>query len=285
MRGPEAGLRLKRLRRNEVEELDGRRGGATARRWSPSTTLTSPACSGRGGSLAGPAGAEEPIRNMADARRRTIKAVYEDPRAGFGSIAQTLQQAQVRDPSISKKEVKAFLDGLRVTQRGYNSFVPLEPKSQPGAKPNQPGAKPNQTSQEPSQTSQKARSQTKPARKPARSQTKPARKPARSQAKPARSQPKKAALQKRSCWAFCQTAYLGVSILQPHACTQRFRPIKRGASTHWASPYSLGEPVGRASTKRPLGEPTFTVASTVANACLALLRCPLGTRCPLGAFS
>ena len=78
-RGPEAG-------RNKVEEPDGPRGG----------------------SLAGPAGAEEAIRNMADARRRTIKTVYEDPRTGFGSIAQTLQQAQVRDPSISKK---AFLDG------------------------------------------------------------------------------------------------------------------------------------------------------------------------------
>ena len=71
---------------------------------------------------------------MADARRRTIKAVYEDPRTGFGSIAQTLQQAQVRDPSISRGEVKAFLDGLRVNQdrpqRGYNSFVPLEPMNQ-----------------------------------------------------------------------------------------------------------------------------------------------------------
>ena len=70
---------------------------------------------------------------MADARRRTIKAV-EDPRTGFGSIAQTLQQAQVRDPSISRGEVKAFLDGLRVNQdrpqRGYNSFVPLEPMNQ-----------------------------------------------------------------------------------------------------------------------------------------------------------
>ena len=33
----------------------------------------------RGGSLAGLAGAEEAIRNMADARRRTIKAVYKDP--------------------------------------------------------------------------------------------------------------------------------------------------------------------------------------------------------------
>ena len=74
-----------------------------------------------------PAGAEEAIRNMADARRRTIKAVYEDPRTGFGSIAQTLQQAQARDSSISREEVKAFLD-LRMNQdrpqRGYNSFVP-----------------------------------------------------------------------------------------------------------------------------------------------------------------
>ena len=37
---------------------------------------------------------------MADARRRTIKAVYKDPRTGFGSIAQTLQQAQARVPTV-----------------------------------------------------------------------------------------------------------------------------------------------------------------------------------------
>ena len=66
---------------------------------------------------------------------------------------------------------------------------------------------------------------------------------------------------------------------------------RRWASPYWASHQTRlgraikrgwGEPsneVGRASTKGPLGE-TFTVAS-VANACLALLRC-LGTRCPLG---
>ena len=79
-----------------------------------------PGPAGQGGSLAGPAQAEEPIRNMADARRQTILAVYEDPRTGFGSIAQTLQQAQVRDPSISREEVKAFLDSLRDRpQRGY----------------------------------------------------------------------------------------------------------------------------------------------------------------------
>ena len=40
----------------------------------------------------------------------------------------------MRDPSISREEVKAFLDGLRVNQdrpqRGYNSFVPLEPMNQ-----------------------------------------------------------------------------------------------------------------------------------------------------------
>ena len=48
--------------------------------------------------------------DMADARRRTIKAVYKDPCTGFGSIAQTLQQAQVRDPSFFREKVKAFLD-------------------------------------------------------------------------------------------------------------------------------------------------------------------------------
>ena len=40
----------------------------------------------------------------------------------------------MRDSSISREEVKAFLDGLRVnqncSQRGYNSFVPLEPMNQ-----------------------------------------------------------------------------------------------------------------------------------------------------------
>ena len=95
--------------------------GTGTARWSDGTVLSPhqralggvqglPGPSGRGGSLAGPAGAEEPIRNMADARRRTIKAVYEDPHTGFGSIAQTLQQAQVRDPSIFREEVRAFLD-------------------------------------------------------------------------------------------------------------------------------------------------------------------------------
>ena len=142
-RGPEAGLRLGRLRRNKVEEFDGdhaverRHGDGHPRLLSPHQRALGgvqglPGPAGRRGSLAGPAGAEESIRNMADARRRTIKAVYEDPRTGFGSIAQTLQQAQVRDPSISREEVKAFLDGLRVNQdpqRGY-SFVPLEPMNQ-----------------------------------------------------------------------------------------------------------------------------------------------------------
>ena len=50
--------------------------------------------------------------------RRTIKAVYEDPRTGFGSIAQTLRQAQVRDPSMSREEVKAFLDTSFTGERG-----------------------------------------------------------------------------------------------------------------------------------------------------------------------
>ena len=55
------------------------------------------------------------------------------------------------------------------------------------------------------------------------SPSKPARKPARSQPKKPARVSFELALQKRSCWAFCQTAYLGVIILQPHACAQRFR--------------------------------------------------------------
>ena len=43
-------------------------------------------------------------------------------RTGFGSLAQTLQQAQARNPGISREEVK--------TGRRDNSFVPLEPMNQ-----------------------------------------------------------------------------------------------------------------------------------------------------------
>ena len=99
--------------------------------------------------------------------------------------------------------------------------------------PNQTSQEPNQTSQkasqEPSQTSQKA-SQTsqKASQEPNQTSQKASQKPSQASQKPTKkSQPgfplRALALQKRSCWAFCQTAYLGVSILQPHACTQRFR--------------------------------------------------------------
>ena len=119
-----------------MEELDGhceverRHGDGHPRLLSPhqralggAQGLPGPAT--QGGSLAGPAEAEEPIRNMADARRRTIKAVYKDP----APVLAALQQAQAHNPSISKEEVKVFLDALRVNQdrpqRGFNSFVPL----------------------------------------------------------------------------------------------------------------------------------------------------------------
>ena len=73
-RGPEAGLRLKRLRRNEVEELDGHReverrhGDGHPRLLSPHQRALGgvqglPGPAGQGGSLAGPAGAEEPIKH------------------------------------------------------------------------------------------------------------------------------------------------------------------------------------------------------------------------------
>ena len=42
------------------------------------------------------------------------KAVYEDPRTGFGSIAQTLHRLRCATPASPER--RAFLDGLRVNQ-------------------------------------------------------------------------------------------------------------------------------------------------------------------------
>ena len=95
-----------------------------------------PGPAGRDGSLAGPAGteeAEEAIRNMANARRETIKARLRGSPHRFRQHSADAAAGPGARPSISRGEVKAFLDGLRVNQdrpqRG-NSFVPLEPMNQ-----------------------------------------------------------------------------------------------------------------------------------------------------------
>ena len=71
---------------------------------------------------------------MAAERQSTIKQVYEDPRTGFGNLAETLKLARQRDPNITREDVKKFLDGLITRedrpQRGYNSYVPPEPMHQ-----------------------------------------------------------------------------------------------------------------------------------------------------------
>ena len=140
--------------------------------------------------------------------------------------------------AICAKMPSSCVSARRAKKQGKKR-KPSQTSQKASQEPNQTSQKASQelsqtsqkASQEPSQTSQKA------SQEPARSQAEPnqpeaSQKASRSQAKPARSQPKKArqgfvrgrsALQKRSCWAFCQTAYLGVIILQPHACTQRFR--------------------------------------------------------------
>ena len=70
----------------------------------------------------------------AEAPQNIIKQVYEDPRTGFGNIADTLRQARARDPRITRQDVKSFMDGLVTRedrpQRGYNSYVPPEPMHQ-----------------------------------------------------------------------------------------------------------------------------------------------------------
>ncbi|OYV32737.1 MAG: hypothetical protein B7Z80_26030 [Rhodospirillales bacterium 20-64-7] len=63
-----------------------------------------------------------------DPKERVISRVYYDLRAGFGSIAQTLQQARAIDPSITREDVSRFLNKQEIRQRKkpnrYNSFVP-----------------------------------------------------------------------------------------------------------------------------------------------------------------
>ena len=101
------GLCLKRLRRNEVEELDGHReverrhGDGHPRLLSPHQRAL--------GSVKGFQARLDKVEGRRShkkhgrRRKQTIKAVYKNPRTGFGSIAQTLQQAQVRDSSILER--------------------------------------------------------------------------------------------------------------------------------------------------------------------------------------
>ena len=61
-------------------------------------------------------------------RIAVIKAVYEDPETGFGSVRDTYLQAKAKDPGIRYIDVKAFLDKLAHRQavfrpRGFNSWV------------------------------------------------------------------------------------------------------------------------------------------------------------------
>ena len=71
---------------------------------------------------------------MAAARQAVIKQVHENPRTGFGNLADTLRQARQQDPNITRQDVKRFMDGLVTSedrpQRGYNSYVPPEPMHQ-----------------------------------------------------------------------------------------------------------------------------------------------------------
>ena len=60
-------------------------------------------------------------------KEATIKRVHEDPRTGFRSAAETLKAARVLDRSVTREDVAAFFEGLRVKEerpdRRYNSFV------------------------------------------------------------------------------------------------------------------------------------------------------------------
>ena len=63
-----------------------------------------------------------------------IREVYFDPEDGFGSIEATFREANKRDPSITRKQVKEYLDNLDIRQRkrgsNWNSYVVDGPRVQ-----------------------------------------------------------------------------------------------------------------------------------------------------------
>ena len=63
-----------------------------------------------------------------DAKSRLIARKYYDVQEGFGNVEHTLRRVQEVDPSVTREEVRRFLNRQEVRQRKkpnrYNSFVP-----------------------------------------------------------------------------------------------------------------------------------------------------------------
>ena len=67
-------------------------------------------------------------------KERVIAEAFYDKRHGFGSVQHTLARARQKDPSITRAQVKAFLDNQEVKQRRkplkVNSFVADLPRQE-----------------------------------------------------------------------------------------------------------------------------------------------------------
>ena len=63
-----------------------------------------------------------------------ISKVYYDVKSGFGSIEKTLKAAQLIDKTITRNQVKTFLDKQNIRQgkkrRGDNSWIPFGPREE-----------------------------------------------------------------------------------------------------------------------------------------------------------
>ena len=68
------------------------------------------------------------------AKERIIAEAFYDEKNGFGSVQHTLTRAKLKDPSITRADVKAFLDNQEVKQRRkplkVNSFVADLPRQE-----------------------------------------------------------------------------------------------------------------------------------------------------------
>ena len=68
------------------------------------------------------------------ARERLLAGIFYDARTGFGTAAATLRAAQQQDPTITRRQVDAFIAKQEIRQRAkplkVNSFVPLLPRQE-----------------------------------------------------------------------------------------------------------------------------------------------------------
>lgn len=60
---------------------------------------------------------------------QTIERIYTDP-AGFGSLKETLKEANKIDPTITIKDIKEWIEKIPIEEITYQDIIPTLPLDQ-----------------------------------------------------------------------------------------------------------------------------------------------------------